>query len=73
MFAEELGHSAFTASNGWLPRWQKCHYVRIATLSGEAADVSEEMVEDWRKCFISICEGFGRADIFNAGEIKGKK
>ena len=45
MFAEELGHSDFIASNGWLTRWQKRHYVRIATLSDEAADVSEEMEE----------------------------
>ncbi len=30
MYAEELGHSGFTASNGWLNRWQKRHNVKIA-------------------------------------------
>ena len=68
MFAGEMGHLGFTASNGWLNRWQKRHNVRLATLSGEAADVSEETVEDWRKRLKSICEGYSRANIFNADE-----
>ena len=37
MFAEEMRHLGFTASNGWLNRWQKRHNVRLATLSGENA------------------------------------
>ena len=68
MFAGEMGNLGFTASNGWLNRWQKRHNIRLATLSGEAADVSEETVEDWRKRLKSICEGYSRADIFNADE-----
>ena len=62
MFTGEMGHLGFSDSNGWLNRW---HNVRLATLSGEAADVSEETVEDWRKPLKSICEGYSRADIFN--------
>ena len=34
---------------GWLDRWQNRHNVRMATLSGEAADVSESVVVDWGK------------------------
>ena len=68
MFVREMEHLGFTASKGWLNRWQKHHNVRLATLSGEAADVSEETVEDWRKRLKSICEWYSRADIFNADE-----
>ncbi|XP_062511840.1 tigger transposable element-derived protein 6-like [Corticium candelabrum] len=38
MYAEQLGHSSFSGSNGWLDRWMKRHNVRLACLSGEAAD-----------------------------------
>ena len=39
MYASELGLDSFTGSNGWLEKWQKCHNVRMAVLSEEAADV----------------------------------
>ena len=45
IFAEELGHSAFTASNGWLTRWQKHYNVRIAALSLVKLPLLEETVE----------------------------
>ena len=67
-YAAELSHEGFTASNGWLDRWQKRHNVRLATLSGEAADVNEEVVEDWGQRLESICRGYQLRDIFNADE-----
>ena len=49
MYAIELGHFSFSAWNGWLNTWQKCNNVRLATLSGEAADVDPAVVDNWRK------------------------
>ena len=69
LYAAELSYEGFMASNRWLDRWQKCHNVRLATLSGEAADVNEEVVEDWGQRLESICRGYQLRDIFNADEI----
>ena len=32
MYATDLGHASFTASNGWLEKWQKCHNVMAVYL-----------------------------------------
>ena len=37
MLALEMGHDEFTASNGWLSRWQIRYNVKLAVLCGEAA------------------------------------
>ena len=66
LYAAELGHEGFSGSNRWLDRWQKRHSVRMSTLSGEAADVSESIVDDWRRCLESVCKGYQLRDIFNA-------
>ena len=68
MYAAELGHTSFTASNGWLEKWQKCHNVRIAVLSGEAADVDPSVVSDWSSRLQSMCDGYAMKDIFHADE-----
>ena len=68
VYAKELGHDSFTASNGWLDRWQKRHSVRMSVLSGESADVDSAVVEDWSKRLSSICSGYKLEDIFNADE-----
>ena len=68
MYATEFGHSAFTASNGWLEKWQKRHNVRMAVLSGEAADVDASIVSDWSSRLQSMCDGYALRDIFNADE-----
>ncbi len=51
MYAAKLGHSEFTASNGWLARWQARHNVRMSILSGESGDVDKSVVEDWSSTF----------------------
>ena len=40
----------------------------VYTLSGEAADMSESVVEDWGRRLESACKGFQLRDIFNADE-----
>ena len=45
--SREMGHDGFTASNGWLHRFQKRHNIKCSVLSGESADVKEEVVAEW--------------------------
>ena len=68
MYAEQLGHSSFSGSNGWLDRWMKRHNVRLACLSGEAADVNPTVVADWHQKLVSIFEGYDLNNVFNADE-----
>ena len=68
MYAAELGLESFAGSNGWLDKWQKRHCVRLAVLSGEAADVDLTVVSDWGERLKTICKGYPLRDIFNADE-----
>ena len=45
--SREMGHDGFTASNGCLHRFQKRHNIKCSVLSGESADVKEEVVAEW--------------------------
>ncbi len=38
----------FKASNGWLQKLTKRYDIRFNSYSGEAADVSEQVVENWK-------------------------
>ena len=66
MYAIELGHFSFSAWNGWLDTWQKCNNVRLATLSGEAADYDPAVVDNWRRHLQLICTAYRPKEIFNA-------
>ncbi|XP_062511724.1 tigger transposable element-derived protein 6-like [Corticium candelabrum] len=66
VYAEQLGHSAFSGSNGWLEKWMTRHNVRLSCLSGEAADVVASVVDDRSRRLQSSCEGYELRDIFNA-------
>ena len=44
VIAVKMGHLQFKASNGWLENYKKCHNFWQFTISGEAADVSEDTV-----------------------------
>ena len=69
MLSVKLGDcDNFTASNGWLQSFLKRHNIKSSILSGEAADVSEDVLEDWTKRLPTILEGYERKDIFNADE-----
>ena len=65
LYATELGHNNFTPYKGWLEKWQKRHNVRMAVLSGEAADVEPSVVSDWGVRLKSVCDGNALRDIFN--------
>ena len=57
---------SFMASNGWLECWQKQYNVNLATLSGESAEVPQDIVADWSKRLPALTEGYVLADIYNA-------
>lgn len=68
IFAIEMGHDDFSASNGWLQSFRQHYNISYAALSGEAAEVKEETVTDWHKRLPTICQGYNPCDIFNADE-----
>ena len=68
MLAVAMGHVEFTASNGWLDSFKKRHDIKASVLSGEAADVSEDVVANWSQRIDTICAGYEPKDIFNADE-----
>jgi hypothetical protein len=68
MLSVSLGCDEFAASNGWLQSFLKRHNIKSCVLSGEAASVREEDVQDWIKRLSSILEGYKLKDIFNADE-----
>ncbi|XP_013775709.1 tigger transposable element-derived protein 6-like [Limulus polyphemus] len=68
MLSVELGLDDFSASNGWLDRFQKRHNISCSVLSGEGASVNEETVNDWCSRLESMCEGYSLKDMFNADE-----
>ena len=58
----------FTVSNGWLHRFQIRHNIKTSVLSGESAEVKEEVVQEWARRLKDKCEGYALKDIFNADE-----
>lgn len=68
LYSVEMNHDDYSASNGWLYRFQKRYNIKCSVLSGEGADVSSEVVEDWEKRLSHMCEGYALKDIFNADE-----
>ena len=64
----QMGHDDFTASNGWLHRFQVRHSIKCAVLSGEAADVNQDTVDDWSMRLADKCRGYQMKDIFNCDE-----
>ena len=68
MLSMAMDHDNFTASNGWLECWLKRYSVKLATLSGESAEVPQDVVDDWSKRLPALIEGYVLADIYNADE-----
>ncbi len=68
LFSMELNYDDFVASNGWLYRFQQRHMIKCNTLSGEAADVSDSVVQDWQKRLPDLCRNYSPANIFNCDE-----
>ncbi|ESO10336.1 hypothetical protein HELRODRAFT_183752 [Helobdella robusta] len=63
-----IGCENFMASTGWLRSWQKQFGITFVQLAGEAADVDEKIVDDWKKRLPEITSGFLPENIFNADE-----
>lgn len=57
----------------WLPWWTvmttwQRYNVRFSLLSGEAAGISENSLEDWKRRLPSIVEGYSIEEVFRADE-----
>ena len=46
LFTMEFNYDDFVASNGWLYTFQQRHMIKCNILSGEAADISDSVVQD---------------------------
>lgn len=68
MIAAEAGILGFSASNGWLESFRRRHNILFRTLCGEAGDVDEEVVADWKQRLPGLIEGYQAKDIFNMDE-----
>ncbi len=67
--AHDLGDtSGFKASNGWLERFRTRYNVRFRAISGEAAAVNTDTMDDWKKRLPKIIEGFDPKDVYNCDE-----
>lgn len=66
--AEQSGYSNFTASDGWLQKWRKRHNISFKCISGEAADVNQEDVNQFMEKLPSMLLGYQPEDIYNADE-----
>jgi len=67
-FAKSLGHEQFKASNGWLENFKKRHDIAFRKVCGESADVSDDVVNEWKINLRELLEGYKPCDIFNADE-----
>ena len=65
-----LNHDDFTASNGWLDSFKTHYGIKEAVLSGEVADVNQDVVDAWAECLATICGDYDSKDIFNADDIQ---
>ena len=67
-YGMELNLDNFPATNGWLEAFQKCHGIKTAVLSGEAADVSYDNVKNRKSHLMSVCNSYKAKNVFNADE-----
>lgn len=66
--ADELGIENFTASNGWLDSFTKRHQITWNQVCGEAADINQQTVDEWKQKLASLTEGYAPQDIYNGDE-----
>jgi hypothetical protein len=66
--AEQLGYTSFNASDGWLQKWRKRNNISFKCISGEAADVNEEDVAQFKDKLPSMLLGYKPEDVYNADE-----
>ncbi|XP_054734021.1 tigger transposable element-derived protein 4-like [Anastrepha obliqua] len=66
--AGKLGVPNFNASDGWLNKRRIRNNVAFKCVSGEAADVNQDGVEQFRTKLPSLLTGYKPQDIYNADE-----
>ncbi|XP_017466100.1 PREDICTED: tigger transposable element-derived protein 6-like [Rhagoletis zephyria] len=66
--AGKLGVPNFNASDGWLNKWRLRNNVSFKCISGEAADVNQDDVEQFRTKLPTLLNGYKPEDIYNADE-----
>lgn len=68
-FAEKLGHTNFSATDGWFSRWKKRENMVWSSLKGEAGEADVVAADAWlREVWPTIIEEYSPDDIFNADE-----
>jgi len=56
-------------SKGWIDRWKKRHSIGKATIVGEAASVSDDMVKTWRESKLpDLTKRYSPDNIYNMDE-----
>ncbi|KAJ8950885.1 hypothetical protein NQ318_011185 [Aromia moschata] len=66
--AENLGYNYFTASDGWLQKWCRRHCISFKCLSGKAADINKEDVNQFIEKLPPMLNGYQPEGIYDANE-----
>lgn len=67
-FAQRFGED-FVCSSSWIQRFRARHGIVGGKMSGEAASVDKDTVDEWiTQKWPTLCEGYSPEDIYNADE-----
>lgn len=66
--AKSLNITTFKASSGWLDSFKSRHGIVWNQVCGEAKDVDQSVVSDWKEKLPSLVEGYDPKNIFNGDE-----